>query len=393
MQTLCRFAQVKEQFRRAETESLLSLYDPKALIQSITTKSPFSIINFTNPENARKVLDRSSLMLYMTEYLCQGNSFNELLSAVEELNDDGFFEKWRTSSFRFEVDCFGKSLEQNEQVDLINNFAFMTLDGPISLKKPQVTFLVAIDHPHSLYSFGIKLGESLRGQIDNFSLKKRMYLGTTSMEAELSFVMCNLARITPGQVVYDPFVGTGSILYIAAYLGAFTIGSDIDGRQLRGTTKGKIHSGQSLKSNLEQYGLEMTAGLVFDFTQHPWREGEWFDAIVCDPPYGIRAGAKRIARTEQVRNVPKELYNQLYPTTKPYDIDDLVPDLLQYAFQFIKPGGRLVFWYPEDSSEDKISEFPKRIHKLNGMQFLYAMPQKIQHMIRWLMVYEKEQKQ
>ena len=394
MKTVCRFAQVKEQFRRGETESLLSLYDPTALVIDLPDTTPFSFITFSSHSAARIVLKRSSLMLYMAEYLCQAQSLDALLESVRVKSAQNLFEKWRHASFKFEVDSFGKSLEQREQVTLIDRFSFLPLHGPIRMKNPQVTFVLGIDQARSLFYFGIKLGESMRGEMDSFSLKKRMYLGTTSMEAELSFVMCNLARLRPGDLVYDPFVGTGSILYIAAYLGAYTIGSDIDGRQLRGTTKGKIAAGQSLHSNLQQYGLHLTAGLVCDFTQHPWRGGEWFDAIVCDPPYGIRAGAKRIAQTAHRRDVPRELYGQLYPTTRPYDIDDLIPDLLTFAHHLIKPDGRLVFWYPEEYSggDEQLPLAPQKCHQHSGFTLLYAMPQKIQLMIRWLMVYQKTSK-
>ena len=50
-------------------------------------------------------------------------------------------------------------------------------------------------------------------------LKKRRYLGPTSMDNELSLVMANLAQVRRGAVAFDPFVGTGSILLAAAQLG------------------------------------------------------------------------------------------------------------------------------------------------------------------------------
>ena len=39
-----------------------------------------------------------------------------------------------------------------------------------------------------------------------------------------------------GHLVYDPFVGTGSILVAAAYHGAYTLGADIDIRVVRDGT-------------------------------------------------------------------------------------------------------------------------------------------------------------
>ena len=37
-----------------------------------------------------------------------------------------------------------------------------------------------------------------------------------------------------GKIVYDPFAGTGSLLYTCAHWGSYVMGSDIDGRQMRG---------------------------------------------------------------------------------------------------------------------------------------------------------------
>lgn len=44
-----------------------------------------------------------------------------------------------------------------------------------------------------------------------YDLKKRPYLGPTSTDHELAFLMANQAQIEAGDMVYDPFVGTGSI--------------------------------------------------------------------------------------------------------------------------------------------------------------------------------------
>lgn len=40
-------------------------------------------------------------------------------------------------------------------------------------------------------------------------------------------------QVRRSSIVYDPFVGTGSILVAAAHLGAITLGADIDIRVLR----------------------------------------------------------------------------------------------------------------------------------------------------------------
>jgi hypothetical protein len=61
----------------------------------------------------------------------------------------------------------------------------------------------------------------------------------------LTFSPC--AKSSAGKFVYDPFAGTGSLLYTCAHWGSMVVGSDIDGRQMRGKGEQrnnytKIHS-------------------------------------------------------------------------------------------------------------------------------------------------------
>lgn len=41
--------------------------------------------------------------------------------------------------------------------------------------------------------------------MDVFDLKKRAYIGNTSMDAEVSLLMANQALAAPGKLIYDPF--------------------------------------------------------------------------------------------------------------------------------------------------------------------------------------------
>ena len=113
------------------------------------------------------------------------------------------------------------------------------------------------------------------------------------MDAELSFIMTNLGQIKKGSIVLDPFVGTGSILLSCALRGAYCVGTDIDIRVLRGR-----NSDENVLSNFRQFNLPRPELIRSDNaiyhrhfrtdTQRPL-----YDAIICDPPYGIRAGARR----------------------------------------------------------------------------------------------------
>ncbi|KAG8680072.1 hypothetical protein FRC08_016556 [Ceratobasidium sp. 394] len=107
-----------------------------------------------------------------------------------------------------------------------------------------------------------------------------------------------------------------------------------------------------------QYGVQnrILDLCTFDVTQGPLRRGGLFDAIVTDPPYGVRAGAKRLGRKEgqEMRSEPMVLldgslahtHKTYVPPTKPYELSALAADLVELARYLLVPGGRLVFFLP-----------------------------------------------
>lgn len=141
--------------------------------------------------------------------------------------------------------------------------------------------------PRRIY-VGRFLGGSQRRSIFDYSLKKRDYINTTSMDSELALLTANLTLARPNKIFYDPFVGTGSFPIACSHFGARTMGSDIDGRMVRGK------NGKSIRTNFQQYGLldKYIDGFISDLTHNPLRGGRWLDGIVGDPPYGVREGLK-----------------------------------------------------------------------------------------------------
>lgn len=56
---------------------------------------------------------------------------------------------------------------------------------------------------------------------DNPDLKKRLYLGPTSLDPSLAIIMANMAGVRRGHLAFDPFAGTASILVALAHFGTF----------------------------------------------------------------------------------------------------------------------------------------------------------------------------
>ena len=74
----------------------------------------------------------------------------------------------------------------------------------------------------------------MRAALRKYDIKKRLYIGPTTLDHALAFIMANLVGVQRGNICLDPFVGTASLLVALAHHGAFCFGSDIDVRVIRG---------------------------------------------------------------------------------------------------------------------------------------------------------------
>lgn len=110
----------------------------------------------------------------------------------------------------------------------------------------------------------------------------------------------------------DPFVGTGSLLVACSHFNTFAFGSDIDIWVLQGYKVGKKAKKDlpgmekitwyDIFTNFKWYGLPLPNILAMDWSYPIYQHREIFDAIVCDPPYGIWAGSKKTKATDEKSN-------------------------------------------------------------------------------------------
>ncbi len=110
----------------------------------------------------------------------------------------------------------------------------------------------------------------------NLKPHKRPFFYPGSMSPKLARCMVNLTGVTAGDVVLDPFCGTGGILIEAGIMGARVVGADIDERMVEGTIKNLEYCG--VKDYEIFQGDARNIGLSYRV-----------NAIATDPPYGISA--------------------------------------------------------------------------------------------------------
>lgn len=104
--------------------------------------------------------------------------------------------------------------------------------------------------------FGIELGRNHIATAKfnyKYELRKRIYLGPTSTDNDLAFMMCNQALVQEGSLVFDPFVGTGSLLIPPASKKAHIFGSELDIRVLNGYSVGRINKNSPFYDPQKKY--------------------------------------------------------------------------------------------------------------------------------------------
>ncbi|KAJ8331343.1 hypothetical protein QVD99_001628 [Batrachochytrium dendrobatidis] len=372
---LVRFAQYHVQFRLAELLSLAKLHNIwlEYNEQEYTDRSAFLVIQLENNAAAVDLVSRSILIKDIIELWAVEGTFESMVDSIKS-GSQWKRPEYKACSFKFMVQASGITMSFPQQIERIERFGWLGFDGPIEMHNPDAIFAYFEDYgfgasegvatpqlPLKVY-FGLWVSAANRKLVTQYDLKKRGYLGTTSMDAELSLVMANQALAQPGSFILDPFVGTGSFLVSCSHFGAYTFGSDIDGRQIRGTM------GKSIETNIDQYMLHsrVLGSLICDIAHHPWRKGAWWDAIVCDPPYGVRAGAKKISSAgsgstnKSGRDLThfKENGEPRYPSTEVYEMEDVIVDLVAFAAAYLVPGGRLVFWLPTLNEQYEPQDIP-----------------------------------
>ncbi|KAF2866697.1 S-adenosyl-L-methionine-dependent methyltransferase [Massariosphaeria phaeospora] len=369
---LVRMVQVHESFRKAELQASADVNGVKVEFVKYHEDSPFCIVRLPSDAAARSVISRSILSHSICEIWGQGPTYDALHVSTKE-SSSSKWPQYAQAPFRFTLDSYRGSRTAEEQTAIVNSFSYLGLSGPARMKTPEASFRVFEDYgavqsdgPRYLY-LGRLIASSGRQAKTTYDLKKRHYISTTSMDAELALLTANIALAAPGKLFYDPFMGTGGFPLACAHFGAVVCGSDIDGRSIRGTG-GSARRGQvgkkDVELNFKQYGLESRylGGFVSDLTNTPLRlstaRGGYLDGIICDPPYGIREGLKVLGSRATLDDTERATHRDRYqeagyiPPKRPYSFTALLDDILAFSVATLVENGRLSMWMPTANDAD-----------------------------------------
>ena len=139
--------------------------------------------------------------------------------------------------------------------------------GPVSLKNPEVEYRAILSEDRCY--FGKVLFTFDRGSFDARNPGKRDFFHPGVMMPRMARTLVNIAGVQQGDIMLDPFCGTGGILIEADLLGARAIGSDFDPLMVLGS-----------RQNIPESDLMLADATHLPFCDHT------VDAVVTDFPYG-----------------------------------------------------------------------------------------------------------
>jgi len=148
-----------------------------------------------------------------------------------------------------------------------------TAKTKVNLKTPDKTFIGILTSEKLV--FGVKLAEIAPKPFVERRPRKKPFFHPSAMPSKLARCMVNLAHAKAGELVLDPFCGTGSVMIEAALIGCRVLGFDVQRRMTRGCRK-----------NLKHFRIEPEGLVMTDARKPPITK---VDCIVTDPPYGRSA--------------------------------------------------------------------------------------------------------
>lgn len=201
------------------------------------------------------------------------------------------------------------------------------ISGPVDLKSPKEEYRAILSEDRCY--FGRLLFTIDRGLYEKRNPGKRVFFHPGVMMPRMARALVNISCSSPGDLLLDPFCGTGGTLIEAEMLKIDAIGSDCDPLIIDGSRQ-NVHAGTLM---------------VADVTSLPLRDAS-VDAVVTDFPYGQSVSIRK-----------EDTMERLY--------DDALGELRRV----LRRGGRAVVVTHKDISEIAarhmgiVQRHEQRVHK------------------------------
>lgn len=155
--------------------------------------------------------------------------------------------------------------------EFLERFIGDRIKGSVDLSYPDEEYRLIVSGSHCY--FGRVLAHLDRGSYEYRNPLRRPFFHPGVMLPRMARAMVNLSLIQRGELLIDPFCGTGGILQEALMVGARIAGADVDRSMVEGCRRNLLHPDV----------------VVADAAHMPFLSGT-VDAVVADFPYGQSVG-------------------------------------------------------------------------------------------------------
>jgi tRNA (guanine10-N2)-dimethyltransferase len=264
-----------------------------------------AVVEVPDPKEAQRLAMTQVISEYLGECEPTIPAFRSLLKDLGIETDESFAGRVK----KVHGGCFNKNTcSQREFEKLIGTM----ISGPVSLDRPAIVYRAILSEDRCY--FGKVIVTIDRGTYDFRNPGKRTFFHPGVMMPRMARTLINLTCSHKGDLVLDPFSGTGGILIEAGLLGMQTLGTDFDPVMVRGSLQ-----------NIAQADL-----MVSDATHLPFKN-QVMDAVVTDFPYGQSVCIKK---TDSMENLYTDSLEEIHRVLKAgnravvvthKDISEIVP--------------------------------------------------------------------
>lgn len=234
---------------------------PRAEISCLGTvidhRLQVAVVEVPNPEYLNRLAYTHRVMLYRGDCQADEDSFVRMLTNLNLTADRPFCgrvkkmegHRMQASSTRLEA-IIGKNIH-----------------GRVSVSSPEIVYRALISGDRIF--FGEVVWEIERGPYHERKPGNREFFHPGVMMPRMIRTLVNLAHAMPGEIVLDPFCGTGGTQIEADMLGCRVVGTDADPLMIQGT----------------RLNLPGSDALIADVRHLPFPD-QSVDHVVSDLPYG-----------------------------------------------------------------------------------------------------------
>ena len=284
-------------------------------------RAQVALVNSPEPATACRLAMTHRVLEYLGECGPEFGAFSELLEELAIESEQPFAgraKKVHAGDTRMVQQCSQQDFER-----LIGTM----IRGPVSLDVPEIEFRAILSEDRCY--FGRVLFTIDRGGYDRRNPGKRSFFHPGVMMPRMARALVNISCAQKGDLLLDPFCGTGGILIESGLLGINAIGSDFDPIMVKGSRQ-NMPAGDSILADSVHLPLQDVS----------------VDAIVTDLPYGQSVSIK-----------------------KNHTVERLYDDTLRELDRVLKPGKRAVVVAHRDISDIAarymriIQRHEQRVHK------------------------------